>query len=102
MVTCIVLIRYAGLVQYTEEGLRMTKDIAARVERAGTALEAVGGSVRMLSVTLGLYDAIASVELPSEEFVARIHDLVHDDSARVEVLRVVSGRELDRVLAASK
>jgi uncharacterized protein with GYD domain len=96
--TVCTLIRYGGLVTYTETGVRMTKDIAARVAHTKAAFEATGAKVTA-HITVGRYDAIMMLEFPSREMSSRLDAIVKDGSARIEILRVLSAQDLERVLA---
>jgi uncharacterized protein with GYD domain len=99
MTVCIALIRYIGLVSYSESGVRMTKDIAARVEQTKTSLQSAGAEVTVSHITLGRYDALMVLEFPNEEMMSRLDAVIRESSARIEILRALSPGDLDRILA---
>jgi uncharacterized protein with GYD domain len=77
----------------------MTKDITARVEETKAAFEAIGAKVTSSHITVGRYDAVMVLEFPSEEMSSRLDQVVKEASARIEILRALSRRDLERVLA---
>lgn len=58
---------YAVLVNWTEEGIRSVKKVPQRTEQFRAAVEAAGGKVVSFLHTMGAFDAVASVELPTDE-----------------------------------
>ena len=58
---------YAILVSWTEEGIRNVGKAPQRAEEFRRAVDAAGGKVLAFLHTMGLYDAVVSVELPSDE-----------------------------------
>lgn len=58
---------YAVLVTWTEQGIRNVKKAPQRAEQFRSAAEAAGGRVLSFLHTMGAYDAVAAVELPSDE-----------------------------------
>ncbi|HYA11117.1 MAG TPA: GYD domain-containing protein [Thermoplasmata archaeon] len=59
--------QYAVLVNWTEEGIRTVKKVPQRAEQFRTAVESSGGRVVAFLHTMGAFDAVAAVELPSDE-----------------------------------
>lgn len=58
---------YAVLVNWTEEGIRNVKKVPQRTEQFRGSVEAAGGRVLSFVHTMGTYDAVGVVELPSDE-----------------------------------
>jgi uncharacterized protein with GYD domain len=58
---------YAVLATWTEEGIRTVKQAPQRSEALRRAVEAAGGRVLSLLHTMGTYDLVATLELPSDE-----------------------------------
>lgn len=54
------------LVNYTDQGIRNIKDSVSRLEQIKILAEQLGGKVRDFYVTLGVYDIVAIVDLPSD------------------------------------
>ena len=59
--------QYAVLVSWTEEGVRTVKNVPQRTEQFRRAVESAGGKVLAFLHTMGTYDAVVAVELPSDE-----------------------------------
>jgi len=58
---------YAVLGSWTEEGIRAVKQAPQRSEAFRRSVEAAGGKVLSLLHTMGSYDVVAAIELPSDE-----------------------------------
>jgi uncharacterized protein with GYD domain len=58
---------YVGLYKLTQQGIRDIKNAPARVEQAIKAVEAMGGKVQGVYVTMGEYDYVTIGEFPSDE-----------------------------------
>jgi len=58
---------YAMLATWTEEGIRTVKQAPQRSEALRRAVESAGGRVLSLLHTMGTYDMVATLELPSDE-----------------------------------
>jgi uncharacterized protein with GYD domain len=63
---------YAVLASWTEEGIRTVKQAPKRSDALRSAVEAAGGRVLSLLHTMGVYDLVATVELPSDEVANEI------------------------------
>lgn len=63
---------YIGLLRFTQKGSENIKEFPARFDAARQAFRAQGGEVKAFYVTMGQYDAIAIVEAPNDETMARI------------------------------
>lgn len=62
---------YIALINFTEQGIRNIKDAPARADTARSALQALGGDMKAIYLTLGSYDLVAIIEAPSDEVVAK-------------------------------
>jgi uncharacterized protein with GYD domain len=98
MIQYVLLIRFNGLVIYTESGGKMTKDIEARLVNTKVLIESIGATVVSSQITLGCYDAVIVAQL-SDKMVSRMDQLIASAPARIEVLRALSAQDLGRVLA---
>ncbi|MGB6501243.1 MAG: GYD domain-containing protein [Thermoplasmata archaeon] len=58
---------YAILANWTEQGIRTVKQAPQRSDGLRKAVEAAGGRVLSLLYTMGGYDLVVCVELPSDE-----------------------------------
>jgi uncharacterized protein with GYD domain len=63
---------YVTLFQWTDQGVRSVKDTPARFEAAKKLVQAGGGKILGLYVTMGQYDIVAVSEGPSDETAAAI------------------------------
>tara|TARA_B100000315_G_scaffold252174_1_gene288394 strand:+ start:903 stop:1190 length:288 start_codon:yes stop_codon:yes gene_type:complete len=61
---------YITLLNYTEQGAKDIKNALQRVASARRAVEAAGGKIHAFYLTMGQYDAVTVIELPSDEAAA--------------------------------
>ncbi len=61
---------YISLVKWTDQGIRNVKDSPQRLNAAKKATEAAGGKWLGFYLTMGRYDIVAILELPSDEAAA--------------------------------
>ena len=74
--------------RYTQQGLEQVKDGPARVEAARKTLESLGGQLRSFHLTMGQYDAVAVIEAPDDEAVARFSIAIGSQgNVRIESMR---------------
>ncbi len=57
---------YIALLNWTDQGIRGVKDTAKRAENAKVLARKLGGKLD-IHYTMGEYDAVAIVEMPSDE-----------------------------------
>ncbi len=62
---------YIMLVNYTQQGIENIKDSPDRLDRAKELLQSLGGEVMDFYLTMGAYDAVATIEAPDDETVAK-------------------------------
>jgi len=58
--------KYIALINWTDQGVRGIKDTPKRVENAKALARKLGGKID-IHYTMGEYDAVAIVEMPSDE-----------------------------------
>jgi len=63
---------YAVLATWTAEGIRTVKQSPQRSDALRKAVEAAGGKVLSFLHTMGAYDIVATLELPSDEVANEI------------------------------
>ena len=91
---------YVVLVRYTDQGIQSIKDAPARVEQARRDFEATGGKLKEFFLTMGTYDAVALVEAPDDETLARISlGIASRGSARTETLRAFGEQQFERIVS---
>lgn len=63
---------YVTLVNWTDQGIRNVKDAPKRLDAFKQAVQAVGGQVRSVYLTMGAYDLVVITEAPDDQTVARL------------------------------
>ncbi len=63
---------YISLLSWTDQGIRNVKESPQRVDDFKKAVEAAGGKVNGFYLTMGKYDVVLIVDLPSDETAAAI------------------------------
>ena len=63
---------FVVLVNWTEQGVRTVKESPARAEAFRKAVAAAGGKVLSFLHTMGIYDLVVALELPSDEVANRL------------------------------
>ena len=58
---------YVLLLNYTDEGMRNIKYLPQHISAFRQAVEAAGGQVPSIYLTLGQYDLVATIEAPSDQ-----------------------------------
>jgi len=61
---------YITLYNWTEQGIKNVKEAPARIKASAKKVEAAGGKLLGIYVTMGKYDLVAVYEAPSDEVVA--------------------------------
>ena len=63
---------YLSLVNWTEQGISSIKESPQRLDDFKKAIEAAGGKVKGFYLTMGRYDIVVIVELPTDEVAATL------------------------------
>ena len=63
---------YINLISWTDQGIRNIKEAPQRIDAFKKAVEAAGGKVNGFYVTMGKYDIVTIVDVPSDEAIANI------------------------------
>ena len=61
--------KYITPVKFSDQGIRTMRDLPQRWENRRKAMEAAGGSIEYY-LTMGQYDVVAIMDLPSDEAAA--------------------------------
>jgi uncharacterized protein with GYD domain len=61
------MVTYVVLMKLTDQGVKDIKNAPKRIEANAKAIEAVGGKMTGFFLTVGRYDYVAIVEMPSDE-----------------------------------
>lgn len=58
---------YVTLANFTDQGIRNYSDTAKRAKAFEEMVEEMGGQVKQIVWTMGMYDVVAIMELPDDE-----------------------------------
>jgi uncharacterized protein with GYD domain len=95
---------YIGLLHYTSEGVKGIKDRWAKGnpnDRAREAAKAMGCEVKGAYITMGRYDAVAIVEAPDDETMAKLALATGmQGTFQTETLRAFTESEFEKIARA--
>jgi uncharacterized protein with GYD domain len=63
---------YISLISWTDQGIKNIKEAPQRIDAFKKAVEAAGGKVNGFYVTMGKYDIVTIIDVPSDEAYANI------------------------------
>ena len=63
--------KYIILINWTEQGIRNVEKSPERLDAARALAKKLGGEFKKLYMTMGAYDLVGVLELPSDEAAAR-------------------------------
>ena len=91
--------KYVVLVNWTEQGAKAARETVQRAERVGQLAEQLGGRMELLLWTLGRYDLVGVIDMPSDEAFAALGLQVGMTGAtRTESLRAFTAEEVTGIL----
>ena len=91
--------KYVAMLSFTGEGISNIKQSPDRVQSAREAVEAVGGTWIGYYVTLGRYDGVAIIDLPSDELAATVVVAIGaQGNVRTETMRAFSIDEFKDII----
>jgi uncharacterized protein with GYD domain len=92
---------YVALINYTQQGIANIKEGPARAAAAKEAVKAAGGEWKGFYLTMGQYDAVAIMEAPDDETLAKIVLTLNSrGNSRSETLRAFTEDEFRQIVAA--
>ncbi len=92
---------YVVLVRFTDQGIQNIKDGPERLEAARKSYEAVGAKIVDFYLTMGAYDAVAIIEAPDDETMAKLSlEVGSRGTSRSETLRAFNEDDFRRIVAA--
>jgi uncharacterized protein with GYD domain len=92
---------YVLLLHFTQKGIESIKEGPARVDRAKQNFKAAGGELKAFYLVTGRYDAVAIVEAPNDEVVARLAlGTASLGNVRSETLRAFTEDEYRKIIAS--
>jgi len=90
---------YVTLFKWTEQGVRDVKNAPARFEMSKKMIEAMGGKVLGLYVTMGDYDIVAVTEGPDDEAAAAVAlSIAAKGNAKTATMRAFTESEFAEIL----
>ena len=93
--------RYVLLIQYTDEGIQHFKAIGSRLEHARRGAAELGVQLQDFYLTMGEFDAVALVDAPNDETVAKL-SLINAANGRVRIRTMRAFTEEETVRLASE
>jgi uncharacterized protein with GYD domain len=92
---------YIVLLHFTQKGVESIKEGPARLDRARQAFQKAGAELKAFYLTMGRYDAVAIVDAPNDETVARLAlGNAAMGNVRSETLRAFNEDEYRKIVAA--
>ena len=94
------MVRYALLLNWTDQGIANVKDSVTRYNAAKQLLESKGGSFEAIAWTIGPYDLVAIVSVPDEETGAAFNlQLAASGNLRSVTMRAFTADEMSSIVA---
>lgn len=88
------------LLRWTQKGIEHVKDSPARFEHFRDTVEAVGGELLSFHMTLGEYDMMAIINVPSDEAAAKMELAVRSvGTVDIETLRAFDESEYREIIS---
>jgi uncharacterized protein with GYD domain len=92
---------YITLLHFTQKGVETIKEGPARLDRARQVFKAAGAELKAFYLVTGQYDAVAIIEAPNDEVVARIAlGSASMGNIRSETLRAFTEDEYRKIIAS--
>lgn len=91
---------YISLVNWTEQGISNVKESPQRLDAFKKGVEAVGGKVNGFYLTMGKYDMVVIVDLPSDEVAATlVLSTAKGGSIRTETMKAFAEDQYRDIIA---
>jgi uncharacterized protein with GYD domain len=92
---------FITLLNFTQQGIEGIKDGPTRLDAAKQAYRAMGAEIKAFYLVMGQYDAVAVVEAPNDETVAKLLLSVGSlGNVRTETLRAFTEDEYRKLVAS--
>ncbi len=89
---------YVTLLNYTDQGIRNTKEAPQRIEAAKALIESMGGRFVAYYLTLGQFDTVIIAEAPDDETVAKVvMKIAGAGNVRTTTMRAFDEAEATRI-----
>jgi uncharacterized protein with GYD domain len=93
---------YIVLANWTEQGVKTYPETTARAAAAGEAIERAGGKLTATWWTMGPYDFVGVMELPSDEAATALAlRLGAQGNIRTTTMRAFSAAEMNAIIASA-
>lgn len=90
---------YVTLANFTDQGIRNYSDTTKRAKAFQELVDEMGGEVKHLMWTMGMYDVVAIIELPDDEMAtATALKLSSLGNVRTTTLRGFDMKEIDSII----
>jgi uncharacterized protein with GYD domain len=90
---------YINLISWTDQGIRNIKEAPQRIDAFKKAVESVGGKLNGFYVTMGKYDIVTIIDVPSDEALANIAlSTGSKGSIRTETMKAFTEGEFRNIL----
>ncbi len=90
---------YINLISWTDQGIRNIKEAPQRIDAFKKTVEAAGGKLTGFYVTMGKYDIVTIVDVPSDEAVASILlNTGSKGSVRTETMKALTEDQFRNIL----
>ena len=90
---------YITLLNYTDQGIKNMKEVPERIFALREAVANIGGRLHGYRLTLGLYDAVVTIESPDDETYATFAlNVAAQGNVRTTTLKAFSEEESFRIL----
>ena len=91
---------YINLISWTDQGIRNIKEAPQRIDAFKKTVEAAGGKLTGFYVTMGKYDIVTIIDVPSDEALANIAlNTGSKGSVRTETMKAFTEYEFRNILA---
>ena len=88
------------LLRWTQKGIEHVKDSPSRFEHFKETVETVGGELVSFHMTLGAYDMMAVVDVPTDEAAAKMELAVRSvGTVDIETLRAFDENEFRNIIS---
>jgi uncharacterized protein with GYD domain len=92
---------YIVLLNYTQQGIENIKGGPARLDAGKSDFQRMGAEIREFYLVMGRYDAVAVVEAPDDETVAKLAmSIGASGNVRTETLRAFTENEFRSIVSA--
>ena len=92
---------YISLVNFTEQGIGTIKQSPARIKAARKLLKSLGGELTAFYLTMGSYDIVVIMDLPSDEAAASFAlQMAAQGNIRTTTMKAFNEDEYNDIIAS--